>query len=42
MFLRDPVGNLIELHQIGLPLRSDRAFADAKAATGATPTEGKG
>ena len=44
LFLRDPVGNLIELHQIGRCRckRSDRAFADAKAATGATPTEGKG
>ncbi|MDF3835275.1 glyoxalase [Cupriavidus basilensis] len=40
LFLRDPVGNLIELHQIGRCRckRSDRAFADARAAAGATPT----
>lgn len=44
LFLRDPVGNLIELHQIGRCRckRSDRAFADAKAAQGAAPTQGRG
>ena len=41
LFLRDPVGNLIELHQIGRCRckRSDRLFADAKAAAGAAPTQ---
>ncbi|MNW08470.1 hypothetical protein D3C71_2052550 [compost metagenome] len=40
LFLRDPVGNLIELHQLGRCRckRSDRLFADAKAAEGAAPT----
>jgi catechol 2,3-dioxygenase-like lactoylglutathione lyase family enzyme len=40
LFLRDPVGNLIELHQLGRCRckRSDRLFADAKAAQGAAPT----
>jgi len=44
LFLHDPVGNLIELHQIGRCRckRSDRAFADAKAAAGATPTAAQG
>jgi len=41
LFLRDPVGNLIELHQIGRCRckRSDRLFADAKAAEGAAPAQ---
>jgi catechol 2,3-dioxygenase-like lactoylglutathione lyase family enzyme len=43
LFLRDPVGNLIELHQIGRCRckRSDRAFADARAAEGAAPSEAR-
>ncbi|MNC82467.1 hypothetical protein D3C75_1359940 [compost metagenome] len=43
LFLRDPVGNLIELHQIGRCRckRSDREFADAKAAGGAAPARGQ-
>lgn len=41
LFLRDPVGNLIELHQIGRCRckRSDRLFADQRAAAGAAPTQ---
>ncbi|MGT2490925.1 hypothetical protein ACU4GD_11350 [Cupriavidus basilensis] len=40
LFLHDPAGNMIELHQIGRCRckRSDRVFAGQKAAAGATPT----
>ncbi|EHP38528.1 glyoxalase/bleomycin resistance protein/dioxygenase superfamily protein 1 [Cupriavidus basilensis OR16] len=39
LFMHDPAGNMIELHQIGRCRckRSDRLFAEQRAAAGATP-----